>query len=302
MRFRNILVLGLCVLLAATQTQATLRAAIGSTGGSGVSASSPNSWTAAQTFTNSDIKLLGASTGATTLTSANSGASNFTLTLPAVTDTVVTLGASQTFSAPITFTGGSNTCFGTPTISIGTAGQGFYSTGAGSLELCVGGTALAAFGSNSTFWQSTFTTPGLTANGTVTFSALSTGTNADFLCLSSGGVVLIQSSACTISSLRFKEHVTPWDGYALPEIMKLKTFTYYMKAAKKPNHDPNFGSNQIGLTAEEVSKIEPKCAIYENDIKTPKSYRQKCVITMLVKGTQEQQAEIVALKAARIPQ
>jgi len=96
MRFRNILVLGLCVLLAATQTQATLRAAIGSTGGSGVSASSPNSWTAAQTFTNSDIKLLGASTGATTLTSANSGASNFTLTLPAVTDTVVTLGASQT--------------------------------------------------------------------------------------------------------------------------------------------------------------------------------------------------------------
>jgi hypothetical protein len=37
-------------------------------------------------------------------------------------------------------------------------------------------------------------------------------------------------------------------------------------------------------------------------MKTPKSYRQKCVITMLVKGTQEQQAEIVALKAARIPQ
>jgi hypothetical protein len=42
-------------------------------------------WTAAQTFTNSDLKLLGSSTGATTLTSANAGATNYTLTVPAVT-------------------------------------------------------------------------------------------------------------------------------------------------------------------------------------------------------------------------
>ena len=47
-----------------------------------------NTWTAAQTFTNSDILLLGSSTGATTFTSANGGASNFTLTFPAITDTL----------------------------------------------------------------------------------------------------------------------------------------------------------------------------------------------------------------------
>ena len=47
-----------------------------------------NTWTAVQTFTNSDLKLLGSSTGATTFTSANGGASNFTLTLPALTDTI----------------------------------------------------------------------------------------------------------------------------------------------------------------------------------------------------------------------
>jgi hypothetical protein len=61
-------------------------------------------FTAAQTFTNSDILLLGSSTGATTLTSANAGASNFTLTLPAATDTVAVLGTAQTFTAAQTFT------------------------------------------------------------------------------------------------------------------------------------------------------------------------------------------------------
>lgn len=53
-------------------------------------------WTAAQTFTNSDIKLLGSSTGATTFTSANAGASNFTLTFPAITSTLAVTVASGT--------------------------------------------------------------------------------------------------------------------------------------------------------------------------------------------------------------
>jgi hypothetical protein len=55
-------------------------------------------WTAVQTFTNSDIKLLGSSTGATTFTSANAGASNYTITVPAATATLATLSAN-------TFTG-----------------------------------------------------------------------------------------------------------------------------------------------------------------------------------------------------
>ncbi len=55
-------------------------------------------WGAAQTFTNSDILLLGSSTGATTLTSANASGTNYTLTLPAITDTVATLTATQTLT------------------------------------------------------------------------------------------------------------------------------------------------------------------------------------------------------------
>jgi hypothetical protein len=55
-------------------------------------------WTAVQTVTNSDLKLLGSSTGATTFTSANAGASNFVITVPAATDTLVDLAGSQTLT------------------------------------------------------------------------------------------------------------------------------------------------------------------------------------------------------------
>jgi hypothetical protein len=51
-------------------------------------------FTAAQTFTNSLLKLLGSSTGATTFTSANAGATNYTMTVPAQTDTLVVQGAT----------------------------------------------------------------------------------------------------------------------------------------------------------------------------------------------------------------
>ena len=54
--------------------------------------------TAAKTFSNSDILLLGSSTGATTFFSANASATAYTLTFPAATDTVVTLAATQTLT------------------------------------------------------------------------------------------------------------------------------------------------------------------------------------------------------------
>jgi len=55
-------------------------------------------WTAVQTFTNSDIRLLGSSTGYSTFTSANAGASNYTLTFPAITDTLDTLTSTSTLT------------------------------------------------------------------------------------------------------------------------------------------------------------------------------------------------------------
>lgn len=65
-----------------------------------------NTWTAAQTFTNSDIILLGSSTGATTFTSANAGASNFTATVPANTGTLAETNLAQTWTAAQTHNSG----------------------------------------------------------------------------------------------------------------------------------------------------------------------------------------------------
>jgi hypothetical protein len=70
-----------------------------------------------------------------------------------------------------------------------------------------------------------------------------------------------------------------------------------MKPLAIPSPDHNYGGVQIGLSAENVAAIEPRCAIYENDGKTPKSYRQECLIAVLVAGMQVQQREIEALKA-----
>ena len=129
--------------------------------------------------------------------------------------------------------------------------------------------------------------------GGISLGNVSTGTNADFLCLSSGGVVLLQSSSCTISSRRFKTAVQPLATDALGEIASLPVETFRLKAK---NVDPNGQSDQIGLIAEDIARVEPRCAIYENDMKTPKSYRQECVIALLVKAIQEQQKEIEQFK------
>ncbi len=62
-------------------------------------------FTAAKTFTNSDLLLLGSSSGATTFTSGNSSASNYTATVPANTGTLMETNFAQTVSANQTFNG-----------------------------------------------------------------------------------------------------------------------------------------------------------------------------------------------------
>jgi fibronectin-binding autotransporter adhesin len=103
-----------------------------------------NTWTAAQTFTNNDLLLLGSSSGVTTLASANSGASNFTLTFPAVTSTVAVLGvANQTFTATETFSGTLNV---SGTFQLG--GNAFSTTAA--LAVTAGTTGQLAYWSSGT--------------------------------------------------------------------------------------------------------------------------------------------------------
>lgn len=54
-------------------------------------------WTAAQTFTNSDLLLLGSSTGANTFTALNASATNFTTSVPAVTGVMASTSGANLF-------------------------------------------------------------------------------------------------------------------------------------------------------------------------------------------------------------
>ena len=72
----------------------------------GINLSNANTWAGLQTFANGGAAMLGNSTGKTTFTSANLGASNYTFVFPAVSDTAAVLGTAQTFTANQNFTGG----------------------------------------------------------------------------------------------------------------------------------------------------------------------------------------------------
>ncbi len=55
-------------------------------------------WTAAQTFTNSDLLLLGSSTGANTFTALNASATNYTTSVPAVTGVMASTSGANLFT------------------------------------------------------------------------------------------------------------------------------------------------------------------------------------------------------------
>jgi hypothetical protein len=136
----------------------------------------------------------------------------------------------------------------------------------------------------------------LSSTSTTTFSGVTTGTNADFVCMAAGGVLTLQTSSCTISSIRFKTDVELYQDAALAAVRLLHPVAFNMKPQGAPNPDPNFGTRQIGLLAENVAAVDPRMAIYERDGKTPKSYRQEALIALLVKAIQEQQLEILSLR------
>ena len=86
-------------------------------------------WTAAQTFTNSDLLLRGSSTGATIFTSANASATNYTITIPTITGTMaiysfydatdIALGGGL-----VSNTGTYNSAYGTNALLSNTSGAG----------------------------------------------------------------------------------------------------------------------------------------------------------------------------------
>jgi len=184
--------------------------------------------------------------------------------------------------------------------------DGFYNFGPHQIDVEINGTYIGGFDSrgmdgiaigSSTPAAGTFTT--------LKATRLTTGTAADTVCMASGGEFIIQATACTNSSRRFKEHIKAFKEDALSDISLLSVMSFNLKQQDEtPNRDPNFATDQVGLLAEDVARVMPKCALYENDMKTPKSYRQECVIAYLVKGTQEliEQNKALMARVAKLEQ
>ncbi len=131
--------------------------------------SKTNTWTAGQTFTNSDLILKGSSTGVTTFTSSNAGASNFTVTVPGNSLTIAALDvADQTVSggANVTSDNLGTITMGTTTIDCGVRPLQYFTNGGASTLA-----APAADGSCIVL---------MTNNGSagaITFSGFSVGSN-----------------------------------------------------------------------------------------------------------------------------
>lgn len=182
-------------------------------------------FTGTNTFTNSLVKVLGSSTGATTLTSDNAGASNFTIHIPAANDTLVTLAATQTISAK-TIT--------SPTIS-----------GGGTADaLTIGGTTPAAAQvyqvinaqSGTTYTHVIADTDKLITlsnAGGITFTidtnanvATPIGSKIDLLQIGAGQVTVAAAGGVTLNSYTAKVKLA--GQYAAGSIIKSATNTWYL--------------------------------------------------------------------------
>ena len=217
-----------------------------------------------------------ASGNSTPLTATNTSGPTIQLT-NSTNSRVAVFGVADNFNTVVNATGGGSTLI-----------QGAGVTGV-SVSSTTTSINTAANTNNTNIGTGTNTgtvTLGNASNlGKTVLAGITTGTNADFLCLSAGGVVLLQTSACTISSARFKKDIFPVsDKSSLDDVLKLRPVSFTMKEA---NRDPNSRLPQIGLVAEDVASVDPKLAIYEDDLTTPKSYRQEAVIARLVGAIHE---------------
>lgn len=93
------------------------------------------------TFANGDLKLSGSSSGTSILEAPATGGG--TVTLMAGTDTVAGLGTTQTFTGGNIFAAGSN---GSPKLSIGVAGTGFFSASTNQFGFNINGGLAQDFG------------------------------------------------------------------------------------------------------------------------------------------------------------
>jgi hypothetical protein len=99
---------------------------------------------------------------------------------------------------------------------------------------------------------------------------------------------LVASNLSCPSDARLKENIAPL-SYGLPEVLRLRPVTWQWKDATKT--EPN-----LGLIAQDVEPVLPELILQNADNKGSLGLNYMGLIPVLVKGMQEQQAQIVEQK------
>ena len=130
-----------------------------------------------------------------------------------------------------------------------------------------------------------------TLNGNLYLYGIPSANPAYYLCFApTNGRVSYNSGICGASSKRFKQNISDLD-YGLADILKFRPVTFQYK----PEYSPD-NSLKLGLIAEEVQNVVPELVTYDEQGK-PQGVDYLATTSLLIKGIQQQQDEIEALKS-----
>lgn len=234
-------------------------------------------------------------------------------TLPGSTNQILynnggALGAVPTGNSCVYLTNaaGAPGCSASPTVSNATGGAGFsaistfaggqavlslYDTTASSVGITIGSShggtfATIATANNAGVYQASALNFDLTGN--VYLPVAATAAGSGYVCrTSSNGQLTVSTTTCGSSGKRFKIDLGP---VASHDLGPLHPVAYRWRDPKEYD-----AATHVGLYADDVAKLDPRCAIYEGG--EIKNYEDRCVIAYLVAALKHQQAEIDQLKA-----
>ena len=245
------------------------------------------------TFIASGINLLGSSTGATTFASANASGTNYTLTFPAATDTVALLGTAQTITALKTLQGSGSSVleFLRTANTVDNNGQTYF-TGAtedwflGERSLSTSHLYLYGFHLGANVLdindQTGLVTLGYneTVTGTLTVSGIGSGGGTGAVCETAGLLTYDTSGTiCGLSALFSKNLLDNRDQLITPDTA-LARMTEFLRPGVpwqyKAGYEDNGVLTHVGLIADDVAKMDPRCGDYDKDGKLM-NYSDRCV-------------------------
>lgn len=135
--------------------------------------------------------------------------------------------------------------------------------------------------------------------GTVGFDGLTaaSGVQSGDLCLSANKEVINDSVLCVASARRYKQDIKPL-GDSLTELLKMQPVSFYYKPEYNGplQSNPNYNTEQVGLIADDLQKIDPRLTIVTNE---PTTFEGKTYPAGTVQGVNYLQLTAVIIKAVQ---